>query len=70
METHTPQRERLIDTQEVAARYGIHPRTVVKFFKSKRIPSPVKCQFGQGLRWRESDINRHIAELDILPEVA
>lgn len=56
--------ERLINGMEVARRYAIHPKTVLKLVKRKAIPAPVlPLTPGGHPKWRERDINQHIRSM-------
>jgi predicted site-specific integrase-resolvase len=55
--------ERLMDTQEVARRYGVHPKTLLRFVKDGRVPAPLKAKFGNGDKWRASVIEEHLRSL-------
>jgi predicted DNA-binding transcriptional regulator AlpA len=55
--------ERLIYTDEVAARYGVHPKTLLRFIDEGKVPAPLKAKFGNGLCWRESVIDEHLRSL-------
>jgi predicted DNA-binding transcriptional regulator AlpA len=59
---HRP--ECLIDTNEVAKRYGIHPKTLLRFVKEGKVPPPIKTTIGNGLKWRESVIENHLRDLE------
>jgi len=69
MSTKTPikqtaKRERLIDTVEVAARYGISVRSVMPFVEQGRIPKPIQKRFGLGHQWKESVIDKDLEALE------
>lgn len=55
-----PPTERLINLREVARRYGVHPKTALRFIAEGTIPAPLKTKIGNRLVWRESEITRHI----------
>ncbi len=59
-----PVKDRLIYADEVARRYGIHPRTALRFAKEGKIPAPLKTTFQKRPSWRESDIDRHLESLE------
>lgn len=59
-----PKFSRLLDVNQVADRYQIHPKTVLRFYKEGRLPKPIKTPFTRSTQWVEEDIEKHIAELD------
>lgn len=59
----TSSKERLIHVDEVARRYGIHPKTALRFAKEKKIPAPLEKKFGKRPCWRESVIDQHLESL-------
>ena len=61
---HGEKQERLIHLDEVAHRYGIHPKTAIRFAKEGKIPAPLKASFAKRPCWRESVIDRHLESLE------
>jgi predicted site-specific integrase-resolvase len=57
-------KDRLIYADEVGSRYGIHPKTALRFAKEGKIPAPLKKTFGKRPCWRESVIDRHLESLE------
>jgi predicted DNA-binding transcriptional regulator AlpA len=55
--------ERLLTQSEVAERYSIHPKTVPRMEEAQRIPPRVPGWVGRRPRWRERDIDQHIADM-------
>jgi predicted DNA-binding transcriptional regulator AlpA len=56
--------DRLIGSDEVAARLNLHRDTVVKRARSDpRFPKPTRYTPGGRLTWRESDIDKFIEQL-------
>ncbi len=59
-----PVKDRLIHADEVARRYGIHPKTALRLAKEGKIPKPLeKTPFVKRPCWRESEIDRHLESL-------
>lgn len=58
----TPEPDRLLKDRDVAERYSISRRSVVRWVREGKIPCPVIGPGGQW-RWRQSEIAQHIAGL-------
>jgi prophage regulatory protein len=54
--------DRLLRLREVEAKTGIGSTTIYRFMPEGKFPYPVRLGEGS-VRWRESDIDRWIAEL-------
>ncbi len=62
--TQPPAKDRLIHADEVARRYGIHPKTALRLAKEGKIPAPLeKTPFVKRPCWLESVIDKHLESL-------
>ncbi len=61
--------DRIVGVREVAPRLGVHPKTLQRMCKEGRSPIPATLT-GGGWKFRESDIDKHIAELFDRPHSA
>jgi prophage regulatory protein len=53
---------KLLTIQQVARRYGVTVRTIWRWEKNGRMPRAVRVTRGT-VRWREEDIEKHVASL-------
>lgn len=54
--------DHLLTKRQVAEMYATTPRSIERWVSLGKIPAPVKSP-AQGMRWRASDIQRHIESL-------
>lgn len=57
--------DRLIDVRQVAQRVGVSVRSIRLYVAGGHFPRPVKIPGCRLAKWRESDVNKWMAELEI-----
>jgi prophage regulatory protein len=63
-ETMVSSISRLLTIQQVARRFGVAVRTIWRWEANGQIPRGVRLTRGT-VRWREQDIERHVASLKL-----